>query len=254
MCPPPAPAHPDLPSNPVAGSRPSTRGVAQQSRNASCGKLPSSERREPGHRGTPRHSRQLSRAWDAHRTIDAAEATVPVTSHSETYHVDLHVANGGVSVRLRLDAGRDRDHCPPVRQRWFVGVINGGSTADVTLPLSFLGSGSWSAVELFDQPGKLDAWDRKAQRVSGADSIALHLISRGGFVAEITAKLQRADRCTRRSSRLPRGCDVVRRISSCVSTFNSAIGLPSTQRHSACTAASAICFLDIITEVSMGKM
>jgi len=34
----------------------------------------------------------------------AQEATVPVTSHGESYLVDVHVANDGVGVRLRLPA------------------------------------------------------------------------------------------------------------------------------------------------------
>lgn len=44
--------------------------------------------------------------FGAHRTAhnDANEATVPVESHGERYFADLHVANDGVAVRLRLAA------------------------------------------------------------------------------------------------------------------------------------------------------
>ncbi len=38
----------------------------------------------------------------------AQEATVPVTSHGESYMVDIHVANDGVGVRLRLSAKQGR--------------------------------------------------------------------------------------------------------------------------------------------------
>lgn len=73
-------------------------------------------------------------------------------------------------------------------KRWFVGAINGGETTDMTLPLNFLGAGSWKATELFDAEGKPDAWDRKEKTVSASGTIALHLTPRGGFVAEITAR------------------------------------------------------------------
>jgi alpha-glucosidase len=38
----------------------------------------------------------------------AREATVPVTSHGESYLVDVHVANDGVGVRMRLSAKAGR--------------------------------------------------------------------------------------------------------------------------------------------------
>ena len=46
----------------------------------------------------------------AHRvaTNQATEAMIPVTSHGESYCVDLHVANDGVAVRMRLPAHPDR--------------------------------------------------------------------------------------------------------------------------------------------------
>ncbi len=58
--------------------------------------------------GSPerRTVREQYRFWGAHATAtnSASEATIPAHAHGETYMVDLHVANDGVAVRLRLPA------------------------------------------------------------------------------------------------------------------------------------------------------
>jgi alpha-glucosidase len=66
---------------------------------------------------------------------------------------------------------------------WFVGVLNGPTATRLDVSLGFLGSGSWSSIQLGDVAGRGDAWDRQEETVSEADSIQVDLASRGGFVA-----------------------------------------------------------------------
>ena len=68
---------------------------------------------------------------------------------------------------------------------WFIGVMNGADPSSLNLRLDFLGRGSWKMTRLADQPGKLDAFDRREQKVNAASALPVHLASRGGFVAWI---------------------------------------------------------------------
>jgi alpha-glucosidase len=54
------------------------------------------------------HEQYRFRGAHATATNDASEATVPASSHGESYLVDLHVADDGVAVRLRLPAKAGR--------------------------------------------------------------------------------------------------------------------------------------------------
>lgn len=83
---------------------------------------------------------------------DANEATVPATSHGETYQVDIHVADDGVAVRLRLPAAPGRkvqadrsswtlDGDP---QMWVDAWDPGYESLYRTTSLSLLGTGALS--------------------------------------------------------------------------------------------------------------
>ena len=67
--------------------------------------------------------------------------------------------------------------------RWFVAVMNGADPTSLNMRLSFLGSGQWKASRLYEVKDKPDAWDRQDGSMTGADTIRLDLVPRGGFVA-----------------------------------------------------------------------
>jgi len=67
---------------------------------------------------------------------------------------------------------------------WFVGIINGSASKSKSykLDLSFLGSGSYQAKLLGDDPKRPDAFVRQAKKVVANDSVAVKLNPGGGFV------------------------------------------------------------------------
>ena len=67
-------------------------------------------------------------------------------------------------------------------KQWFIAVINSADATTLDLPLDFLGSGSWNAVQLRDAKDRPDAWDRQDGKVTSKDHVELHLNPRGGFV------------------------------------------------------------------------
>ena len=69
--------------------------------------------------------------------------------------------------------------------QWFLAVINGGDATTLNIPLSFLGAGSWQAIQLRDAKDKPDAWDRQTGRVTRNDLVRISIAPRGGLVAWI---------------------------------------------------------------------
>ena len=65
---------------------------------------------------------------------------------------------------------------------WFVAVLN-GPEHDLSLPLGFLGSGSYQAVELADDHSRNDAFVRSSRVVNSQDKLDFHLRGDGGYVA-----------------------------------------------------------------------
>jgi alpha-glucosidase len=65
---------------------------------------------------------------------------------------------------------------------WYIGAMNGDSARKVSLPLSFLGAGSWTA-ELWLDGDRPDAIRRDSRRVTAADTLAIDLAATGGAVA-----------------------------------------------------------------------
>ena len=91
---------------------------------------------------------------------------------------ETRVLPGSEPGKLVAEARRSGD-------QWFVAVINGGSEANVDIPLDFLAKGTWQATELLDAKDHPDAWDRETAKATAADHIRLTLSPRGGFVARI---------------------------------------------------------------------
>jgi alpha-glucosidase len=66
--------------------------------------------------------------------------------------------------------------------QWFVGVLNGADPANLTIPLSFLGQGSWKASSFGDVEGKGDSFKRRESIVTASTSLQANLLPRGGYV------------------------------------------------------------------------
>jgi alpha-glucosidase len=85
--------------------------------------------------------------------------------------------------------GSDIGKCAAFARRtgktWFIGVINGGETTTLDLPLSFAGRGKYRMIQLGDAPDRDDAWQRQEEVVQRGD--ALHLVLRpgGGCVCQL---------------------------------------------------------------------
>ena len=69
--------------------------------------------------------------------------------------------------------------------QWFVGVLNGADPATLTIPLTFLGAGSWKASAFEDVDGKPDSFKRTEGSVTSAITLQAKLLPRGGFVVWI---------------------------------------------------------------------
>jgi alpha-glucosidase len=66
--------------------------------------------------------------------------------------------------------------------RWYLGAMNGNSARKVSLPLSFLDEGSWTA-DLWLDGDKPNAIRRESRGVAAGDTIGLDLAATGGAVA-----------------------------------------------------------------------
>lgn len=65
---------------------------------------------------------------------------------------------------------------------WFIAVLN-GPEHDGTVPLTFLGPGTYKLVELADDPGRNDAFARSERTATSGDTLNFHLRKDGGYVA-----------------------------------------------------------------------
>jgi alpha-glucosidase len=76
-------------------------------------------------------------------------------------------------------------------REWYVGAMTNWSPRDIEIPLSFLGSGGFSADTHRDGPNADRAavdYVREQRDVSGADALRVHLAPGGGWAARITPK------------------------------------------------------------------
>jgi len=69
--------------------------------------------------------------------------------------------------------------------KWFIGVINGGETTVLDLPLNFLKRGKYQMIQLGDEPDRNDAWQREEKTVNRNDHVSLNLRPGGGCVIEL---------------------------------------------------------------------
>ena len=67
-------------------------------------------------------------------------------------------------------------------ETWYLGAMNGESARKVSIPLSFLGRGSWNA-ELWLDGGKPDATRRETRTLAASDALEVDLAATGGAVA-----------------------------------------------------------------------
>jgi alpha-glucosidase len=70
-------------------------------------------------------------------------------------------------------------------KRWFIGVMNGGETTALDLPLGFLARGNYKMIQLGDAPDREDAYQREEKVVTRKDQVKLNLRPSGGCVVEL---------------------------------------------------------------------
>jgi alpha-glucosidase len=68
---------------------------------------------------------------------------------------------------------------------WFIGAITAGAARTVAAPLSFLGTGTWSADIYADAANKSIALSHR--QVTSADTLQVPVLTNGGFVVALTA-------------------------------------------------------------------
>jgi alpha-glucosidase len=91
------------------------------------------------------------------------------TSWDETRFVDGEVGDYIILAKRKGDT-------------WYLGAMNGDSARKVSVPLSFLGQGSWTA-DLWLDGDKPDSIRRDSRSVSASGMIELDLAAAGGAVA-----------------------------------------------------------------------
>lgn len=91
------------------------------------------------------------------------------TSWDETRYVAGEVGQYIVLVKRKGDT-------------WYLGAMNGASARKVSIPLSFLGSGSWAA-DLWMDGDKPDRVRRDSRKMGPSDKLELDLAATGGAVA-----------------------------------------------------------------------
>ena len=69
--------------------------------------------------------------------------------------------------------------------RWFIGVMNGAEPVELKIPLSFLGSGSFSIDKWGDTADRDDAWEHTTEKVGNQDLLTLKIRKAGGFVGRL---------------------------------------------------------------------
>ena len=82
----------------------------------------------------------------------------------------------------RFVAGEVGDYIAIARRkgdRWYIGAMNGDAARKVSLPLSFLGRGPWTA-DLWLDGGRPDAISRETRQVEASGAIELDLAATGG--------------------------------------------------------------------------
>ena len=71
-------------------------------------------------------------------------------------------------------------------EMWFLAAINGAEAKFAKIPLSFLGPGDYTILELTDDPANRDSIQLTQKRISARDSVNLELTPGGGYVARFS--------------------------------------------------------------------
>ena len=71
---------------------------------------------------------------------------------------------------------------------WFIAVMNGDRSRRISIPLRFLDSGTYDALEAHDPIGRPDAIEMRTRELSRSDLLDLDLGPGGGFVARLRSK------------------------------------------------------------------
>jgi alpha-glucosidase len=113
-------------------------------------------------------------------------------------HPQSYLTNSAVDVLKAIPAtwdetvvlpGSEIGKCAACARRsgrqWFIGVLNGGETTSLDLPLDFLGRGKYQMIQLGDAPDRGDAWQRDERVVTRKDRVQLTVRSSGGCVIEL---------------------------------------------------------------------
>ena len=69
---------------------------------------------------------------------------------------------------------------------WFLAAINGPEAKSAKIPLSFLGPGDYTILELTDDPANRDPIQLTQKRISARDSVNLELTAGGGYIARFS--------------------------------------------------------------------
>jgi alpha-glucosidase len=113
-------------------------------------------------------------------------------------HPQYYLTNSAVDVFKAIPAtwdetvvlpGSEIGKCAAFARRtgnqWFIGVINGGGTTTLDIPLQFLGRGKFQMIQLGDAPDRTDAWQREEKSVTRKDSLKLTVRPSGGCVCQL---------------------------------------------------------------------
>lgn len=71
-------------------------------------------------------------------------------------------------------------------QEWYIGMLNGGTAAEMQIDLSFLGTGQWQAEVYGDDPDTAAAFKRESKAIDSDDELTVSMSPRGGAVIWIT--------------------------------------------------------------------
>lgn len=88
---------------------------------------------------------------------------------------ETRVLNGSEPGKIVAEARRSGD-------QWFVAVMSGSDAASLDIPLDFLHTGRWQAIQLWEDPARPDAWNRQDGSATQKDTLHVQLAARGGFV------------------------------------------------------------------------
>jgi alpha-glucosidase len=73
---------------------------------------------------------------------------------------------------------------------WFIGAITNSSARELSIPLSFLGAGTYQATLQTDSPNDPNALSESVQQINKESKLNVRLEAGGGMVAHITSLIK----------------------------------------------------------------